>query len=216
VVGQLRTEGQCIDNRWRVGLVGCSRGSACGNLVHGEADYLYPVLEPLTRKQAGERHWRADRPPIHYCSGSIGAPRYPMGGRIVRPVGIGNGERALPRVGGVGDRGAASRLRGGGARRPRGDAHPGGAATLTYSPLQPPEHEGPHRDRPARCGLHREWAAEPALPSAGDASRGGGRVPRAGPSCAGMRAARRLQHCWLLSLHGIPASAQCGQEALAR
>jgi hypothetical protein len=183
-----------MGKQWRIGLVGCSRGSAHGNLVHGEADYLHPIPERLTREQAEERHWRADRAPIHYCSGSIGPLRHPMGDRIVRPMGIGNKERILPRVGGRGDRRAVSRLRDGKGRRPQDDAHPGGAATPSHSLLPPLGHEGSHRGGPARRGLRREWAAEAALPPGEDASRGGGGVLPAGPNRARVGAARRLQH----------------------
>jgi len=70
-----------------------------GKIIYGEADYLHPIPELLINKETGERYWRADRPPVHYCSHSLGPLLYLMQDRIVRAMGIGSDERILPGVG---------------------------------------------------------------------------------------------------------------------
>jgi predicted dehydrogenase len=70
-----------------------------GDIIYGEADYLHPIPELLINKETGERYWRADRPPVHYCSHSLGPLLYLMQDRIVRAMGIGSNERILPGVG---------------------------------------------------------------------------------------------------------------------
>jgi predicted dehydrogenase len=70
-----------------------------GEIIYGEADYLHPIPELLISKETGERYWRADRPPVHYCSHSIGPLLYLMQDRIVRAMAVGSEDRILPGVG---------------------------------------------------------------------------------------------------------------------
>ena len=74
-----------------------------GEIIYGEADYLHPIPALLINPQTGEKTWRAERPPIHYCSHSIGPLLYLTRDRIVRVMAIGSGHRILPDapVGGV-------------------------------------------------------------------------------------------------------------------
>ena len=70
-----------------------------GEIIYAEADYLHPIPSLLVDPKTGKKHWRADRPPIHYCSHSLGPILYLTGDRIVRAMGIGNEYRILPGVG---------------------------------------------------------------------------------------------------------------------
>lgn len=70
-----------------------------GKIFYTEADYLHPIPSLLINPNTGERHWRADRPPIHYCSHSIGPILYLSGERIARVMAVGNEYRILPDVG---------------------------------------------------------------------------------------------------------------------
>jgi predicted dehydrogenase len=70
-----------------------------GEVFYAEADYLHPIPSLLVNQKTGERHWRADRPPVHYCSHSIGPILYLTGHRIVRAMAVGNSYRILPDVG---------------------------------------------------------------------------------------------------------------------
>ncbi len=70
-----------------------------GEIFYAEADYLHPIHRLLIDQRTGERRWRADRPPIQYCSHSIGPILYLTGDRIVRAMGIGDSYRVLPDVG---------------------------------------------------------------------------------------------------------------------
>jgi len=70
-----------------------------GEIIYAEADYLHPIPERLVNAQTGERYWRAHRPPVHYCSHSIGPLLHLMQDRIVRAMAVGDRERILPSVG---------------------------------------------------------------------------------------------------------------------
>jgi len=70
-----------------------------GEVFYAEADYLHPIhallIDPVTK----ERRWRADRPPVHYCSHSIGPILYLTGQRVKRAMAIGNDYRIMPGAG---------------------------------------------------------------------------------------------------------------------
>lgn len=70
-----------------------------GEVIYAEADYLHPIPELLRNSKTGERRWRAERPPVHYCSHSLGPLLYLMKDRVVRAMAVGQGERILPGVG---------------------------------------------------------------------------------------------------------------------
>lgn len=70
-----------------------------GEIFYAEADYLHPIPGLLVDFKTGEKKWRAERPPIHYCSHSIGPILYLTGDRIVRAMAIGDSYRILPDVG---------------------------------------------------------------------------------------------------------------------
>lgn len=67
-----------------------------GEIFYAECEYVHDirslVYDPVTQTQ----RWRAKRPPLHYCSHSLGPILEIMGDRIVRAMGVGNGRRILP------------------------------------------------------------------------------------------------------------------------
>jgi len=70
-----------------------------GEIFYAEADYLHPIPSLLVDYKTGEKKWRAERPPIHYCSHSIGPILYLTGDRIIRAMALGNDYRIMPNVG---------------------------------------------------------------------------------------------------------------------
>jgi predicted dehydrogenase len=75
------------------------RGGKLGEIIYAEADYIHPIPELLVNAETGEKYWRASRPPIHYCSHSLGPLLYLIKDRVVRAMGVGDTQRILPDVG---------------------------------------------------------------------------------------------------------------------
>lgn len=69
-----------------------------GEIIYAEADYLHPIPSLLIDPVTGEKKWRADRPPIHYCSHSLGPILYITKDQITRAMAIGDGHRIIPSV----------------------------------------------------------------------------------------------------------------------
>jgi len=84
---------------WK-GLVQAGR---LGDVFYSECEYLHPICDMIVDPETGERRWRAQRPPLHYCSHSLGPILDITGDRIVRAMGLGQGHRVLPAgsVGGI-------------------------------------------------------------------------------------------------------------------
>ena len=70
-----------------------------GEIIYAESDYIHPIPELLVNRETGRKHWRASRPPIHYCSHSLGPLLHLMRDRIVRAMAVGDTQRILPGVG---------------------------------------------------------------------------------------------------------------------
>lgn len=70
-----------------------------GRIVHAEAEYVHDIHAMVVDAQTGRPYWRAQRPPIHYCSHSLGPLLQIMDDRIVRATGIHSGINAYPPVG---------------------------------------------------------------------------------------------------------------------
>lgn len=64
-----------------------------GPIVYAEAEYVHNIQHLLVDPATGERLWRADRPPIHYCTHSLGPLLLLMEDRVVRVLGVGTGHR---------------------------------------------------------------------------------------------------------------------------
>jgi predicted dehydrogenase len=80
-----------------------SRG-LIGKIVYAESQYVHD-LRPTMRDESGERTWRADLPPIHYCTHEIG-PLLTLlaaanGGhdRCVWATGLSTGSQVAPELG---------------------------------------------------------------------------------------------------------------------
>ncbi len=67
-----------------------------GEILYAEAEYLHPIRELLIDPASGKRTWRADRPPIHYCSHSLGPLLFLMKDKISRVTALGKGSIVLP------------------------------------------------------------------------------------------------------------------------
>lgn len=74
-----------------------------GEIVHAECEYLHPIPDLIFDRKTGQRKWRFNRAPLHYCTHSLGPVLEITGDRIVRACGIGQGHRVLPEapIGGI-------------------------------------------------------------------------------------------------------------------
>jgi predicted dehydrogenase len=72
-----------------------------GEIFYAECEYLHPIPELIVEPGTGRELWRSGRPPLHYCTHSLGPILEIMGDRITRAMGLGQGHRVLP-TGGVG------------------------------------------------------------------------------------------------------------------
>jgi predicted dehydrogenase len=70
-----------------------------GEVFYAECEYLHPIRHLLVDPSTGAPRWRANRPPLHYCSHSLGPVLELTGDRIVRAMGVGQGHRILPAAG---------------------------------------------------------------------------------------------------------------------
>ena len=70
-----------------------------GDLFYAEAEYIHALPEMIYDKETGKRAWRADRPPIYYCTHSLGPLLYLMNDRVTKACGTHSGYGILPNVG---------------------------------------------------------------------------------------------------------------------
>ena len=70
-----------------------------GRIVHAEAEYVHDIHDMVVDSRTGTTYWRAERPPIHYCSHSLGPLLHLLRDRIVKATGIHSGINAYPVVG---------------------------------------------------------------------------------------------------------------------
>jgi predicted dehydrogenase len=61
-----------------------------GRVFYSECEYLHPLPALLLAASTGQYLWRANRPPLHYCSHSLGPVLEITGDRITRALGLGN------------------------------------------------------------------------------------------------------------------------------
>ncbi|NSW57180.1 MAG: Gfo/Idh/MocA family oxidoreductase [Armatimonadetes bacterium] len=73
-------------NHWRE-LV---QSGDLGIIVYAECEYMHPIPSLIYDPATGEKRWRSYRPPLHYCSHSLGPILEITGDRIVRACGVGN------------------------------------------------------------------------------------------------------------------------------
>jgi len=67
-----------------------------GTVVYSECEYLHPLPEMIVDPETGEYQWRAQRPPLHYCSHSLGPILEITRDRITRAMGMGQGHKVAP------------------------------------------------------------------------------------------------------------------------
>jgi predicted dehydrogenase len=67
-----------------------------GEPIYSECEYLHPMADLMVNPTTGEDYWRAQRPPLYYCSHSLGPILEITQDRIVRAMGLGNGHRVMP------------------------------------------------------------------------------------------------------------------------
>ncbi|MGQ9731935.1 MAG: Gfo/Idh/MocA family protein [Candidatus Zipacnadales bacterium] len=74
-----------------------------GEIIYAEAEYLHPIPELIYDRSTGEKKWRFNRAPLHYCTHSLGPILDITGDRVVRVCGRGQGHRILPEapIGGI-------------------------------------------------------------------------------------------------------------------
>jgi predicted dehydrogenase len=67
-----------------------------GEVFYSECEYLHPLPEMMVDRETGEYRWRAERPPLHYCSHSLGPILEITHDRITRAMGMGQGHKVAP------------------------------------------------------------------------------------------------------------------------
>lgn len=68
-----------------------------GKLFHAEAEYIHEIKHLLQHPETGEKYWRYTRPPIYYCTHTLGPILHLFGNdRIVRATGLGKSQLNNP------------------------------------------------------------------------------------------------------------------------
>ncbi|MDI4645029.1 Gfo/Idh/MocA family protein [Cohnella hashimotonis] len=77
------------------------RQGLIGTVFHAECEYVHDIRSRIIDPDTGFVYWRNERPPLHYCSHSLGPILEMLDDRIVRAMGIGSSKSVVPN-GGVG------------------------------------------------------------------------------------------------------------------
>lgn len=72
-----------------------------GTIFYAECEYVHEIRNRIVDPASGQTYWRDGRPPLHYCSHSLGPILAMMDDRIVRATGTGKTKTIMPN-GGVG------------------------------------------------------------------------------------------------------------------
>jgi predicted dehydrogenase len=67
-----------------------------GDIFYAEAEYIHDIHELLWDESSGEAYWRLERPPIYYCSHSLGPLLMLMDDRVVQAGGAHAGYGVVP------------------------------------------------------------------------------------------------------------------------
>ena len=73
-----------------------------GEIFYAEAEYIHALHDLIVDPKTGRRTWRADRPPIYYCTHSLGPLLMLMDDRVVQATGAHSGWGILPQQVGMG------------------------------------------------------------------------------------------------------------------
>jgi len=71
-----------------------------GEIMYAEAEYIHDVRSLMLDKE-GQPTWRAGRPPLHYCTHSLGPLLQIMDDRCVSAMALHTGSRMSPEVGNI-------------------------------------------------------------------------------------------------------------------
>jgi predicted dehydrogenase len=70
-----------------------------GDIYYAEAEYIHDIRALLRDDQSGETFWRLERPPIYYCTHSLGPLLMLMDDRVVQATGAHSGHGTVPNKG---------------------------------------------------------------------------------------------------------------------
>lgn len=70
-----------------------------GDIFYAEAEYIHNIQHLLRDPSSGENFWRIQRPPIYYCTHSLGPLLYLMDDRITRVACLDAGYSIMPDLG---------------------------------------------------------------------------------------------------------------------
>lgn len=77
-----------------------ARQGRLGEIIYAEAEYIHDVRS-LMKDEKGQVTWRARRPPIHYCTHSLGPLLQIMNDRCISAMGLHTGSKIWPEVGNI-------------------------------------------------------------------------------------------------------------------
>jgi len=75
------------------------RQGRIGDIFYAESEYIHDIRRLLWDESSGEAFWRLERPPIYYCTHSLGPLLMLMEDRVVRATGAHAGYRVVPNRG---------------------------------------------------------------------------------------------------------------------
>jgi predicted dehydrogenase len=81
--------------QWK-GMIGAGK---LGDIFYAEGEYIHEIRDLLVDPATGEQHWRAHRPPIHYCTHSLGPLLMLMEDRITQACCLNTGYNIMPPLG---------------------------------------------------------------------------------------------------------------------
>lgn len=72
------------------------RSGMLGTVFYAECEYVHEIRDRIIDSSTGKAYWRNQRPPLHYCSHSIGPILEILDDRIVRATGAGRSKTIIP------------------------------------------------------------------------------------------------------------------------
>lgn len=94
----MMAENYCYFNyirEWKK-MIDCGK---LGKIFYAEGEYVHPIRNMIVDEKTGKTYWRANRPPLHYCSHSLGPLLMLMDDRIIKATGSGKGINIISDVG---------------------------------------------------------------------------------------------------------------------
>ncbi|NLE43864.1 MAG: Gfo/Idh/MocA family oxidoreductase [Chloroflexi bacterium] len=67
-----------------------------GDIFYAESEYIHGLHDMIIDPETGRKSWRANRPPIYYCTHSLGPLLYLMDDRVVKACGAHSGYSIMP------------------------------------------------------------------------------------------------------------------------